>query len=144
VPPSDLYRQTTPRVPPAPRGQPQHVADPSVDEGTGLTVAVHHHTSVPALVVEVTGDVDMLTAPRLLDALHTALRAPYPVLVVDLTGVQFMGSAGLSALVNAHRRAGSSTSVRIVAPALTTLRPLQVTGLDAVLNVYQSRPDALR
>jgi anti-anti-sigma factor len=118
------------------------VADPS-GVGTGLAISVYHDTTLPALVVEVTGELDTLTAPRLQDALRAALREPCPVVIVDLTGVEFMGPAGLAVLVEAHDHAGSSTSLRIVAPARATLRPLQITGLDAVLNVYESRPDAL-
>jgi len=130
MPSSDLDQQATP-------------ADPSIDEGVVLTIAVHRDTTVPALVVEVTGELDTLTAPRLLDTLHEALRESCPVVVVDLTGVGFMGSAGLAVLVEAHDHAGSSTSLRIVAPARATLRPIQITGLDAMLNLYPSRPDAL-
>jgi anti-anti-sigma factor len=107
-----------------------------------LAIAVHHHP-LPALVVEVTGELDALTAPRLLDILHAALRESCPMLVVDLTGVAFMGSAGLAVLAETHEHAIPDTTLRIVAPGRATRRPLQITGLDTILQLYPSRSEAL-
>src|SRR3954449_9135824 len=68
-----------------------------------------------AIVVEVTGDVDTTTAPALVEAADEALAAAPPVLVVDLSRVEFLASPGLTALLTIHRNAGSGTAVRIVA-----------------------------
>lgn len=106
-----------------------------------LTVEVHHH--LPAVVVDVGGELDAFTAPRLLATLQAVLRERSPVLIVDLTAVRFMGSAGISVLLETYQRAGPHTTLRIVAPSRTTLLPLQVTHLDTVLDLYPSRPDAL-
>jgi anti-sigma B factor antagonist len=142
VQPSGVGRQATSGSPPVLRGLPHRAADHFAEDSPALAIAVHHHT-LPALVVEVAGELDILTAPRLLDALRALLRERSPVLVVDLSAVEFMGSAGLFVLAETHRDAGTHTSLRIVAPGRVTLRPLQVTGLDTVLNLYRSRPDAL-
>lgn len=139
---SHLDRQASPEIPLARRQPPEHTAAASAEENRGLAIAVHHHP-LPALVVEVTGELDMLTAPRLLDTLHAALREPCPVLVVDLTGVAFMGSAGLAVLAETHEHATPRTTLRIVAPGRATRRPLQITGMDTLLQIYPSRSDAL-
>ncbi|WP_414636196.1 hypothetical protein [Actinophytocola sp.] len=55
----------------------------------------------------------------------------------------FMRSAGISVLLETHQRAAPHTAVFIVAPSRTTLRPLQVTGLDTVLDLYLSAPTRL-
>lgn len=141
MPSADIDQQAAPHIARARREPPQHVAGPSVDHSTWLAISVHH--VLPALVVEVAGELDMLTAPRLLATLHAVLRERSPVVVVDLTGIEFMGSAGLAVLVEAHQHAGAHTSLRIVAPGRATLLPIQVTGLDSTLNLYPSRPDAL-
>ena len=107
-----------------------------------MTIAVHHHP-LPALVVEVTGELDACTAPQLQDTLQAVVRERCPVLVVDLTGVKFMGSAGLGLLADTHEHATPHTTLRIVAPGRATLRPLQITGLDTVLHLYPSQPEAL-
>jgi anti-sigma B factor antagonist len=106
-----------------------------------LTVTVEHEDQSTVLVV--TGELDMQTTPRLGDALGQALRDRPGLLVVDLSGVEFLGSAGLTALLDAHDSAGQHTTLRLVASSRITLRPIQITGLDQRLAVYPSRADAL-
>jgi anti-anti-sigma factor len=65
------------------------------------------------------------------------------VLVVDLSGVDFLGSAGLTALVAAYEEAGSRTVLRVVATSSATARPLQLTGLDQEIPVCAGREEAL-
>jgi anti-sigma B factor antagonist len=96
-----------------------------------------------ALVVVAVGEVDMHTAPRLASALDYALAQAPALLVVDLTGVSFLTSAGLSLLVTTHQQAGEHTKVRIVATGHAILRPIQITALDTLLAIYSSREDAL-
>ena len=58
------------------------------------------------VVLDVVGHVDAFTAPLLCACLRTQLsRAGLRELVVDVGGVQFMGAAGVSAIVEASRRA---------------------------------------
>jgi anti-sigma B factor antagonist len=65
------------------------------------------------------------------------------VLVFDLTGVTFISSAGLGVLVRAHQAAAPDTRVRVVAAERRTLGVLRMTGLDDLLDVYDSRAHAL-
>jgi anti-sigma B factor antagonist len=92
-----------------------------------------------AVVVHVSGEVDMLTAPVLtqqVDRLFAAQGDTYRPLVFDLLGVAFLGSAGLAVLAEAANRAADrSGAVWVVATSRTVLRPLQVTGLDSVLRI---------
>ncbi|HEU5475906.1 MAG TPA: STAS domain-containing protein [Actinophytocola sp.] len=132
--------QTEPHPPPTPPGQ---TVQTVAADGPDLTIAVHRHDDQHIVVVDVTGDLDALTAPRLLDTLGALLRERSAVLVVDLTAVAFMGSAGISVLVATHQHAGPHTHLRVVAATRVILRPLQVTGVDTVLNVYPSRVAAI-
>lgn len=93
-------------------------------------------------VVTVSGDLDMLTAPQLRGLLGELLAQTPKVLVVDLTAVAFLGSAGLAALMRAHEQAGG-VELRIVASAREIHRAFTVTGLDEVLALYPSRDAAL-
>jgi anti-sigma B factor antagonist len=99
-----------------------------------------------AVLVTAVGEVDLMTAPRLCAALHTALRraAGVPV-VVDLTGVTLLGSNGLAALVDAARQAQDlDEPLRLVVDhARPVLHPLRITGLDHVLALYPSLDAAL-
>ncbi|GHE84210.1 hypothetical protein GCM10017786_14670 [Amycolatopsis deserti] len=96
---------------------------------------------VPGIaVLKVAGDVDVATAAPLNRALEELTAHRPRVAVVDLSGVDFLGSAGLAALAQASERA----DVRVVAPTRQTSRPLSITGLDQRLPVYATRDEALR
>lgn len=94
-------------------------------------------------VLPVSGDVDMVTAPKFEQALTSALEERPETLVVDLTGVDFFASAGLSSLVTVYQQAEGRTELRVVAPNTATARPLQVTALDRRIPVHASREEAL-
>ncbi|NKQ57438.1 STAS domain-containing protein [Amycolatopsis sp. K13G38] len=94
-------------------------------------------------VVVVSGDIDMVTAPEFEKALIAAVREQPEALVVDMTGVAFLGSAGLTALVAARQQAGEVTALRVVAKSSATARPLQLTGLDQEIPLYPTREEAL-
>ena len=97
-----------------------------------------------AVMIAVEGDIDLLTAARLSDALNAGLAEAPDVLVVDLDQVSFLTSVGLTALALAQRAAREQgVDLRVVATSRTTLRPLQITGMTEELAVYGSRRDAL-
>lgn len=97
-------------------------------------------------VVRVTavGEVDSSSAPLLRTELETALDGGnLRELVVDLDGVTFLDSAGLSVLAGAHRRAaGSDVRLRVLASGRAVIRPLQITGLWDLLGAEQVEPGA--
>ncbi|WP_448613422.1 STAS domain-containing protein [Modestobacter sp. URMC 112] len=101
-------------------------------------------TAAPAgWVVTVRGDVDAGTAPRLGDLLLDVLSRPGTAdVVLDLREVTFLDSAGLTALVATHqaaRRAGRLVHV-VPGTARAVVRPLQITGLDTVLDIVDAPP----
>ncbi|WP_406259827.1 STAS domain-containing protein [Actinacidiphila glaucinigra] len=57
-----------------------------------------------ALVLEVSGEVDVVTAPLLATRLEALAVGPHPHVVVDLRNVTFMDCSGLSVLCRARRR----------------------------------------
>jgi anti-sigma B factor antagonist len=91
-----------------------------------------------SVVVHVSGELDLLTAPRLstqLDLAEAIVVPPAPV-VLDLTGLTFLGSAGLSVLIAHHRRCTELGSrLEIVPGGRAVTRPLAVTGLDQLLTI---------
>jgi anti-anti-sigma factor len=107
---------------------------------TPMTVTVHQHGE--ATVVEVRGEVDLLTAPRLRETVVAMLDHEPPVVVIDLLEVGFVGTAGFAALIEAQHRTGDRTRLRIAAPARMT-RQLQLIGVDRRLACYPTRDEAL-
>jgi anti-anti-sigma factor len=94
-----------------------------------------------AVVVSVGGEVDLLTAGQLADAISAALKDSPPAVVIDLTSVTFFSSAGLSVLVEADQKS-ETTAVRVV-PGDVAERPITATGLQHLLAVFGSLEDAL-
>ena len=111
-------------------------APPGQVSPDGMTVEAV--TSAGSCTVTVRGDVDTDSAPDLRACLLDVLGRPEVSSVeLDLTGVTFLGSAGLTALVVAHQdaqRAGRAVRIRCGASRAVT-RPLALTGLSTVLTV---------
>jgi len=111
--------------------------------GTGAIDVQITDVTEHLVVLRVSGELDMLTAPILTEYVQEqfgrdAASGPRTV-VFDLTRVSFLGSAGLAVLAHAQTAAaGRGDAVQIVATARAVLRPLEVTGLDKVLDI---RPD---
>lgn len=112
-------------------------------------LAVDREDRDDGIVVRVKGDIDSGTVGELVTELTTALDLasthPARLVVVDLQAVNFFGSAGLNAVLNCHDQgAAAGTSVRLVANHAEVVRPIEVTNLDRVLDVYPALADALR
>jgi anti-anti-sigma factor len=91
-------------------------------------------------VVTVRGEVDQLTAPRLTEMLTARLRGTLRTLVVDLSEVDFLGAAGLSALIGADllaRQCGVAFRV-VTGDNRWAIRPLTATGLTRHLTVTRT------
>ena len=89
-----------------------------------------------ALVLRVSGELDLFTAPRLHSALDQHLGAPGDPVVLDLTDVTFLGAAGLQVLVDIDVVvAAQGRRLHVVGSAPVVLRPIRATGLDRVLAV---------
>ncbi|MBH0774757.1 STAS domain-containing protein [Nocardia bovistercoris] len=103
------------------------------------SVAVHDG----ATVLTVAGEVDLATAPALETAIEGILAAKPAALIIDLSGVSFLASAGMAALVAAHQRAGQATTIAVVADGPATSRQLKMTSLDQVFALYSTLESAL-
>ncbi|WP_186762937.1 STAS domain-containing protein [Lentzea tibetensis] len=95
-------------------------------------------------VVRVTGEVDEHTVEPIRSALTAQFDRHSPAIVLDLCATTFFGSTGLSVLVESQQRAENQDVVfAVVAPQRAVLRPMAVTGVDRVVHVHQTLPDAL-
>ncbi|MGN2637391.1 STAS domain-containing protein [Nocardia takedensis] len=96
-----------------------------------------------ATVLTVSGEVDLATAPALESAIEGILGDKPAALIIDLSGVGFLASAGMAALVAAHQRAGEATTIAVVADGPATSRQLKMTSLDQVFALYSTLEAAL-
>lgn len=99
--------------------------------------------SGPSVRLIATGEVDSSSAPLLRAELDTVLDGDVREVTIDLDGVTFLDSAGLSVLAGAHRRAGvRGVRLRVLASGRAVIRPLQITGLWELLGAEQIEPGA--
>lgn len=97
------------------------------------------------VVLQVRGALDQMTAPSLATHFDLALTNLPAVLVVDLTDVDFLSSAGITLLVEANRlTAKIPTALRVAADGPATARPLNIVGVDQVIDLYPTLTDAMR
>jgi anti-sigma B factor antagonist len=91
--------------------------------------------------VEVEGEIDLSTAPRLKKAVDEALERGPERLVVDLSCVSFMDSSGLSSLLSTRQVVESRRCPFVVyAPSAVVERVLSITGLLSALRVEYPAP----
>jgi anti-sigma B factor antagonist len=129
---------------PTPTGENVNLAQPTTqvfNRIMSMTVAVRQYGEA-VVVVEVRGEVDLLTAPQLHETLAATLAQGPPVVVIDLLDVTFFGASGLSALIEAQQGTGDRSRLRIVA-AGQTARQLRLIGVDQRLGLYPTRDEAL-
>jgi len=94
-------------------------------------------------VLRLRGRLDMLSAGSVRERLREVVAGGRHHLVVDLSGVSFVDSSGLSALISGlkqSRQAGGD--LRLVNPAQQARLVLQVTALDRVMRPYGSVSEA--
>ncbi|HET8958128.1 MAG TPA: STAS domain-containing protein [Microcella sp.] len=89
--------------------------------------------------IGVTGRLNMVTAARVRDAIQTAVESNHPRVAVDLSGVVFLDSSGLGALIaglKTAREAGGD--VRLVRPTEQVDLVLDLTNMGTVLKSFDS------
>jgi anti-sigma B factor antagonist len=107
----------------------------------GLQVAEHRPE---ARVVTLVGDIDTPTALELANTLNKQLTVAR-VVVVDLDGVSFLGSAALSTLFEANELATKQhRALRLVCNSPIANRALAATGLREYFIFADTVPSALK
>jgi anti-anti-sigma factor len=119
------------------------VTGDSLDDAASSAGSVALENRDGAAVLRVDGALDLALAPKLRRLAERAARLRPSMLVIDLTGVTFLASAGMAELVRAHRGPTASAPLRVVATGRITLRPLELTRLVDELAIYPSLSDAL-
>lgn len=95
--------------------------------------------------VAVFGELDMHTTPTLLEALARPEVIGVANLVVDLSGVTFLGAAGINALLAAARlRRHRRTHLVGLAASPSVRRAVEITGVGDLLVLHDDLDQCLR
>jgi anti-sigma B factor antagonist len=98
------------------------------------------------VVIEVGGEVDMLTSPQLRAAVldQFAGSAGVELVVLDLDKVTFLGTSGLAVLIEVREAAHSAgVELRLACTARRVLRPLTIAGLIPLFDIHDTIDRAL-
>ena len=106
------------------------LSDESLDEQTHL--------------IAVRGEVHVSTAPEFSERLNDAIANGKTGVVIDMTGVDFIDSTGLSVLLNALRRVTRQQGTLALAVSNpTVLRLFEITRLDSTFDILPDRDAAI-
>ncbi len=120
--------------PPVPRGG---------EADDQITLALRSPADKQA-VIDVAGEVDMVTSPQLRSAVLDQFNAGTELVVLDLDGVTFLGTSGLAVLIEVREAAhAAGAELRIVCTARRVLRPLSIAGLVPLFDIHDTIDQAL-
>jgi anti-sigma B factor antagonist len=104
-----------------------------------MEVVVSEDTATGTAVVTLSGQLDVQTCVMLESALDRLRGAASTRVVVDLSGVTFCDSVGLSAFVVGHKYCTAAGGyLRLAGPAPFMIRLLQVVGVAGPLPIYRT------
>ncbi|MEX2103411.1 MAG: STAS domain-containing protein [Gaiellaceae bacterium] len=100
--------------------------------------------SARVYVLEVVGELDLYTAPRLSSQVGELIALGAAGLVVDLTETTFIDSTALHVLLDAKKRVHAvGGELVVVCPSPHVRRIFEITGVDGLLRLFGSLEAAL-
>jgi anti-sigma B factor antagonist len=113
------------------------MVDPAVSFAEPTFRTDEHDVDDRTTVIAVEGEIHVSTAPEFSGVLSAAIESRRTLLVLDLTGVMFIDSTGLSVLLNALRRVTrAGGAMALVCSNPTVLRLFEVTRLDSTFDIH--------
>ena len=109
-----------------------------------MDLKLGHHAEGGIEVIDVQGEIDMYTAPRLRELLIDLVSKGSYQLVVNLDEVGFLDSTGLGVLVGGLKRVRAHDgSLDLVCTQQRILKIVRITGLTKVFGIYQTVDQAI-
>lgn len=118
--------------------------DPATNgSGSCSNCAVTEQRCGDICIVSVAGTLDALTLHQLEAAMTWPARNIPKAVVVDLSAVDFLASAGMGLLVSTHNALAPAARFCVVASGPATGRPLALVGITNIIDVYATIDEAL-
>ncbi|GAA3164590.1 anti-sigma factor antagonist BldG [Planomonospora alba] len=108
-----------------------------------MDLKLDHHSEDRLTIVEVEGEIDVYTAPRLRELLIDLVNKGNFHLLVNMEKVDFLDSTGLGVLVGGLKRVRAHDgSLELVCTQERILKIFRITGLTKVFGIYSSVDEA--
>lgn len=92
----------------------------------------------------ITGSIDALTAPQLINTINAHIHDRHPNVIADFSKVEFMSSAGLRAILASVKEArANGGDFRLAAPQPNVEKVLKMSGFHNIVKVFTNVDDAL-
>ena len=111
----------------------------------------HAEGNVPVTILRIEGDIDAATHKTLADKAAAEIAEGATHILLDMGGVNYMGSAGfraIHAITNMLNKDGSSglsksPYLKLLGPTDAVARVIKTLGFDVYLDIYQDRDEAI-
>lgn len=96
------------------------------------------------MVLRASGRIDSMNAPQLGEVFNEHIGAGNTHLVLDLSAVDYMSSAGLRELVNALKKLKRvAGDLRIAQPSKRVREVMEMAGLDTIFLIFDTSTEAI-
>lgn len=111
-----------------------------------MDLTLNVHSEPPGFtVIEVGGEIDVYTAPKLRERLVGLVESGSYRLIVDMESVEFLDSTGLGVLVGGLKRVRAHDgSLDLVCTQERILKIFRITGLTKVFGIHDTVDEAIK
>lgn len=112
------------------------------EDDVDLSLNTRHESG--RTIIEVAGEIDVYTAPKLRDRISELVADGNYNLVIDMENVDFLDSTGLGVLVGGLKKLRAHDgSMQLICTQERLLKIFRITQLAKVFAIYESQADAL-
>jgi anti-sigma B factor antagonist len=124
--------------------EPCPVVDPAPVRRQQVDLSLETRQEDGHTIIEVGGEIDVYTAPKLRDKITELVGNGEYNLVIDMEKVDFLDSTGLGVLVGGLKKVRAHDgSMRLICNQERLLKIFRITGLAKVFAIHGSQADAL-
>jgi anti-sigma B factor antagonist len=110
--------------------------------GNQMNLAIGIEENSNQYVVSVSGEIDVYTAPELIEKLLPLTEVNGNEIQIDLQNTTYLDSTGLGVFINAYKSTKEHQShLELIHLKDRVLRLFKVTGLDEIMNIRPTKVD---
>lgn len=101
-----------------------------------MNISIETHEKDHLTTVDISGEIDAYTAPKLREALFHLAEKKEPLIIINLSGVTYMDSTGLGVFVGVFKNVRSNNGqLRLLGLSNRLMRLFEITGLSNIMDI---------